>query len=401
MVYRLGRVLALVLVVVLVSLVWAQPPYGSGSGTTQPPPDPGAGDNAPTTPTQPTPPQSPTVPVPNASIPGPLQEDLLAASNVARTAEGLSRLQANPGLAAAAQLHAEDMAELGYFSHQSPRPDRATLGQRVAYVGAPQAVIAENLALIAPSDDIAGNAISGWLASPGHRANLMNPLYDQVGFGFATSERGEVYIVQVLAFEPRTLIEYGIESADRTFYRLEVAIQSSQPVEALISLGKTEPFSVMLPAGESIVDLTTDEPGLQQLRIGVEVQAGAGFVIDAATWIEAATGSLQPDPTAPRSYVRIARVASRQVTEPVTTVRLRYEDGIRPLAVFLDGQYLSDAEVAPGLLEFPVRTDGLSSVSVGIVDGNTASFFHRFTVIPSADGRVTLVTGAVEPAESP
>jgi uncharacterized protein YkwD len=103
-------------------------------------------------------------------------------------------------LAGVAFGHAEDMAEHDYFEHvdlagQSP-------ADRVRAVGYREKLVGENIAYGPESVD---DVVKGWLGSPGHCANIMDPRFEQMGFAYATghgSRRG-LYWVQVFA-EPRS-----------------------------------------------------------------------------------------------------------------------------------------------------------------------------------------------------
>jgi uncharacterized protein YkwD len=98
-----------------------------------------------------------------------------------------------------AREHALDMARHRYFDHQdlsgrSPADRVRAAGYRVELVG-------ENIAYGTLSIE---DAIGGWLKSPGHCENVLDPRYKEMGIGFAEqgSEGHDVYWVQVLA-DPR------------------------------------------------------------------------------------------------------------------------------------------------------------------------------------------------------
>lgn len=104
-------------------------------------------------------------------------------------------LKLNPTLSESARSHSEDMAEKNYFDHVSPdgsRPlDRV---RRAGYVGSP---IGEN---IAAGADKAADVVAGWLRSPTHCANLMNPAFREIGVGVGASSGSEfgIYWTAVL-----------------------------------------------------------------------------------------------------------------------------------------------------------------------------------------------------------
>lgn len=80
----------------------------------------------------------------------------------------------------AAQGHATDMANKNYFSHTSL--DGRTFDQRINATGYPWRTIGEN---IAAGQSTPESVVSGWLASAGHCANIMNPSFKELGVGYA------------------------------------------------------------------------------------------------------------------------------------------------------------------------------------------------------------------------
>ena len=82
----------------------------------------------------------------------------------------------NASLGAAAQGHSKAMAYGNYFAHKDPDGDMPADRARAAGYRGRQ--IGEN---IAAGQGSPGKAMAGWLASPGHCANLMNPMFTQVG----------------------------------------------------------------------------------------------------------------------------------------------------------------------------------------------------------------------------
>lgn len=100
----------------------------------------------------------------------------------------------NRQLADAAQAHSEDMAQQNYFAHKNKQgnevPQRAEAhGYRWRHVG-------EN---ISRGQTSAQEAVTGWLNSPGHCRNLMNPKFTEFGAGVSIrhSKRPAAYWTQV------------------------------------------------------------------------------------------------------------------------------------------------------------------------------------------------------------
>ncbi|MBI4821472.1 MAG: CAP domain-containing protein [Deltaproteobacteria bacterium] len=81
----------------------------------------------------------------------------------------------------AARGHSSDMATRNYFSHSSL--DGRSFHQRMLEAGWEGACpCGEN---IAAGQTTAEQVVAGWLSSPGHCVNIMNPSYGALGVGYA------------------------------------------------------------------------------------------------------------------------------------------------------------------------------------------------------------------------
>ena len=116
--------------------------------------------------------------------------------NRVRLANGLQRLEVDTLLVRAARIHAANMARTGKLAHTIPEVPEATLMARITLVQYPWQALAENLIQGYARADA---AVAGWMASPGHRRNILNPVYHATGVGVAVSASGEVYACQVFA----------------------------------------------------------------------------------------------------------------------------------------------------------------------------------------------------------
>lgn len=101
----------------------------------------------------------------------------------------------NAALGAAAQEHSRAMADASYFAHQGPDGDSPAERARAAGYRGRQ--IGEN---IAAGQGSPRQALAGWLASPGHCANLMNPRFTQVGAAYAAQPRSAAGIYWTMLF---------------------------------------------------------------------------------------------------------------------------------------------------------------------------------------------------------
>ena len=105
---------------------------------------------------------------------------LVGFANEARFLDGALALKTNPILEEAARMKAEDMVKKNYFAHVSPEgiPPWYWLGQAKYNFSA----AGENLAIdFSDSKDVS----TAWLQSPGHRANILNKKFTEIGIATA------------------------------------------------------------------------------------------------------------------------------------------------------------------------------------------------------------------------
>jgi uncharacterized protein YkwD len=92
----------------------------------------------------------------------------------------------------AAGDHARDMARKKYFEHEGS--DGSQPKDRVRRAGYESRLTGENIAYGPVS---AEEVVAGWLASPGHCENIMEPRFQDIGVGLAIGKkRGQIYWVQ-------------------------------------------------------------------------------------------------------------------------------------------------------------------------------------------------------------
>ncbi len=116
------------------------------------------------------------------------QEQLFALANRARAAAGVAPLKWDEALAAAALNHCARMAAEGPIAHRyGGEPD---VTERAAQAGSHFSLIEENVAV----GSYAASIHQGWMDSPHHRANLLNPEIDSAGIA-VVSARGVLYAV--------------------------------------------------------------------------------------------------------------------------------------------------------------------------------------------------------------
>lgn len=104
-------------------------------------------------------------------------EGIIRSTNNEREANGQVPLHINARLNKAAEAKVNDMFAKQYFEHESPdgkSPADVISGQSYEYI-----VVGENLALGNFKDD--ATLVQAWMDSPGHRANILNSKFQEIG----------------------------------------------------------------------------------------------------------------------------------------------------------------------------------------------------------------------------
>ncbi|MER5961487.1 CAP domain-containing protein [Streptomyces sp. NPDC002057] len=117
-------------------------------------------------------------------------DQVVALVNEERAKAGCGPLTVNATLTRAAQGHSEDMAARDFFDHTNP--DGAGPGERVTAAGYPWSTYGENIAMGQSTPE---QVMDSWMNSPGHRANILNCDFKEIGIGLHSS--GGPYWTQV------------------------------------------------------------------------------------------------------------------------------------------------------------------------------------------------------------
>jgi len=119
-----------------------------------------------------------------------LESQVLAELNGIRRAHGLRALRLAPSLGAAADFHSEAMGRYGFFAHESR--DGSGFQERVKRFYAPTGngtwSVGENL-LWASNGVGAAAALRAWMASPGHRKNILTARWREIGVSIVAVDR--------------------------------------------------------------------------------------------------------------------------------------------------------------------------------------------------------------------
>jgi uncharacterized protein YkwD len=135
-----------------------------------------------------------------------LQAALFYETNRVRVRSGRSPLAYHAGCAAAAQMHAKDMATGKFFSHENPNnPSKRRLQDRVARFNIRWGWIAENINQGMGNGtyiEVARQYVDSWMNSSGHRINMLSTQATHMGTGAfnAGSKYSDLYFDAVQVF---------------------------------------------------------------------------------------------------------------------------------------------------------------------------------------------------------
>ena len=104
---------------------------------------------------------------------------IILATNNERNKNGLKSLKENQDLDNSAQFKTNDMIARQYFEHESP--DGKGVSDLAILAGYDYIVIGENLAV--GNFESSNAVVVAWMNSPGHRANILNTRYSDIGIG--------------------------------------------------------------------------------------------------------------------------------------------------------------------------------------------------------------------------
>jgi hypothetical protein len=103
---------------------------------------------------------------------------IFEATNAFRAFHGMTALSWNDDLASAARAHSADMVKRSYFDHYSP--ERSSPGDRILANGYRWTSYGENISL---GHNIGISAVEAWVHSSGHRKNLLQESFSEIGVG--------------------------------------------------------------------------------------------------------------------------------------------------------------------------------------------------------------------------
>ncbi len=161
-------------------------PYSDGKGTAAPSPEQNSGTGETT---KNSPPSGPSAVW--SGVADPDESKILKLVNAERSKAGARALAPSKDCAKLARMKSQDMVKNNYFSHQSPTygsPFDMLKANKVSYMYA-----GENIAM----NQTAEAAFRSWMNSEGHRKNILNPNFTELGIGIAPKGDGSLIYTQL------------------------------------------------------------------------------------------------------------------------------------------------------------------------------------------------------------
>jgi len=122
-----------------------------------------------------------TIPTTDSSVLS-YEKEVVRLVNVERSKNGLSALKMNWELSRVARYKSQDMHDNHYFSHTSPR--YGSPFNMIKNFGISYRTAGEN---IAKGYSTPQAVVTGWMNSSGHRANILNSSFTQIGVGYVAN----------------------------------------------------------------------------------------------------------------------------------------------------------------------------------------------------------------------
>ncbi|MFF9839814.1 CAP domain-containing protein [Streptomyces sp. NPDC013740] len=125
----------------------------------------------------------------SAGSAGQYVDQIVALVNTEREKAGCSPLRSDAKLRTAAQEHADDMSARHYYAHESPEGRNA--GDRISAAGYTWSTWGEN---IHRGPHTPAQAVEDWMNSEGHRRNILNCAFEDIGVGVTLAANGPWWV---------------------------------------------------------------------------------------------------------------------------------------------------------------------------------------------------------------
>ena len=252
--------------------------------------------------------------------------------NQERSARGLHPLRHNSSLSNAARAHNRDMIDNNFFDHTgsngSTESQRAC-GQGYAPYGWGACYVGEN---IAGGYSTPANVFNGWMTSQGHRDNMLNPDYREIGVGHTTGGAWGHYWTMDLGAQPQVLPAFVNNDADETSSRQVTITLTKEDVSSWGSVGEIT---------------------------GVQISENASFAGAAwQPWSKTIPFTLSPASGDKTVYVRYTDSA----IQVVSSDQIRFSQSVPSLSLSTNSlSFLAEVgsgRATPAIAKFTINNDG-------------------------------------------
>lgn len=124
------------------------------------------------------------------------ENQILSLINQERSKFGLAQLSWDDRLAELARRYSEKMARENFFEHVDSDGNDVVARARQSRIRG-WSKIGENLFTCSPTSELPRLSVRGWMHSPTHRENILDPEWHGTGIGIAYARDGEIYITEV------------------------------------------------------------------------------------------------------------------------------------------------------------------------------------------------------------
>lgn len=196
-------------------------------------------------------------------------EELFALANQARARAGARPLEWDSALAEAAMKHCQRMVQEGPIAHRYG--GEMGLAERAAAAGAHFSEIEENVAV----GQYAAQIQDGWMHSPGHRENLLNPAVDHVGVA-VVSARGVLYAVEDFSHAVKKKSPAEVEGTIAGLIRMSGMKVRRDPHDARLACATSSGLPRGLTGGEPGFVMRWQDADLKRLPQPLVDRLGSG-----------------------------------------------------------------------------------------------------------------------------
>jgi hypothetical protein len=264
-------------------------------------------------------------------------DNIIVLTNDSRQSFNLKALAESSILDKAAQAKADDMLAKGYFAHTTP--DGKTPWDFITGAGYNYMMAGENLAV---NFTEAENVETAWMNSPGHRANILNKNFEDIGIGISQGiYQGHTAIFVVQEFGVPAEQQLHLTDAPTLLQTATVPppvlAQTSAPVKPIASDVKGAQNSAAAVAPVVPLSVTDAQTQIQNSQINISAKI-LGSPVKAIAYFGAAAVMLNPQSDGQWSgQVNLADLSQGSVTVKVKAFDIRGQTAEMQLADFSNG----------------------------------------------------------------